>query len=91
MTLPTLEERVCELEKIVSRLQGQSHNGARTSFKPMTQDESMRFEEAMAYGRYYRQTGRDAPSNWKPGDPIPEPDEEWLGGDASVSPGLNES
>lgn len=35
------------------------------------------FDDAIAYGRYYRLTGKDPPPGWKPGDPIPEADEEW--------------
>lgn len=33
-------------------------------------------KEAEAYGRYFRKTGREAPPDWKPGDPIPEPRDE---------------
>ena len=35
------------------------------------------FADVIAYGRYYRVTGQDPPDDWKPGDPIPEPSEEW--------------
>jgi hypothetical protein len=41
---------------------------------PMTPDEIRAAEEAAAYGRYWRKTGREAPPDWNPGDPIPEPD-----------------
>jgi len=33
------------------------------------------FDELMAHGKYIRQTGHLPPPDWKPGDPIPEPDE----------------
>ena len=39
---------------------------------PMTPEESKVFDEVLAYGRYFRRTGRDAPPDWRPGDPIPE-------------------
>lgn len=39
-----------------------------------TPEELQTFDEAMAYGRYFRITGKDPPPDWKPGDPIPEPD-----------------
>jgi hypothetical protein len=43
-------------------------------------------KEAEAYGRYWRVTGREAPPDWKPGDPIPEPnyDEDDTDGDPAV-------
>ncbi len=39
---------------------------------PMTPDESKAFDEVTAYGRYFRKAGREAPPDWKPGDPIPD-------------------
>jgi hypothetical protein len=29
------------------------------------------FEDVIAYGRYFRVTGKEAPPDWNPGDPIP--------------------
>lgn len=31
-------------------------------------------DEMEPYSKYIRQTGESPPPNWKPGDPIPEPD-----------------
>ena len=39
-----------------------------------TPEELEAFDEMTAYGKYYRLTGRDAPPDWKPGDPYPEPE-----------------
>jgi hypothetical protein len=45
------------------------------------------FAAMVAYGRYWRITGQDPPPEWKPGDPIPEPnydDEDDTDGDRAV-------
>ena len=34
-------------------------------------------EEMKAYSQYIRKTGQLPPDDWKPGDPIPDPD--WWG------------
>lgn len=39
-----------------------------------TPEELMTFDEMTAYGKYYRLTGRDAPPDWVPGDPFPDPE-----------------
>lgn len=42
--------------------------------KPIPEHLLPAFDEAMAYGRYWRKTGKEAPPDWRPGDPIPEPE-----------------
>ena len=36
----------------------------------MTEEEERDWFAATEYGRYFRRTGREAPPDWKPGDPI---------------------
>lgn len=83
MAEPTLEERVAALEQKVAALTGQNAalpagNGPRWFEQmgpPMRPELEEAFDRALAYGQYFRKTGREAPPDWKPGDPIPEPDE----------------
>ena len=77
MSQQSLEERVAALEQAVTELrQGKPkwRNGDRP---PMTPELLAAQREMEAYGRYYRLTGKDPPPDWKPGDPIPEADEDW--------------
>jgi len=39
-----------------------------------TQEALVMFEEMVAYGKYYRLTGREAPPDWRPGNPFPQPE-----------------
>lgn len=77
MTERTLEERVEALERALAELQARlpapKKNWWEGIGRTMTPEDREAFEEAAAYGRYYRKTGREAPPDWKPGDPIPEP------------------
>jgi hypothetical protein len=41
---------------------------------PMTDEERQEYEAAAPYRAYIRQTGDLPPPDWRPGDPIPEPD-----------------
>lgn len=78
----TLEQRVAALEQQMAAL---SRNGSAQPpaggarwwerMGPQFKNDSV-FEEMLAYGRYFRKTGRDAPPDWKPGDPIPEANED---------------
>ncbi len=78
MSQPTLEERVATLEAAVAELQRRMPVPLwRQPPQPMTPELEQAAREAEAYGRYYRLTGKDPPPDWKPGDPIPEADEEW--------------
>ena len=81
-----LRESVNTLERKMADLQLAPMSSARFPLRPaLTAEDIKVFDEIDAYGRYYRQTGRDAPDDWKPGDPIPEPDATWLGIEESES------
>jgi hypothetical protein len=41
--------------------------------EPLPVELTEAFNDMAAYGRYFRVTGQDAPLEWKPGDPIPDP------------------
>lgn len=77
MSTEQLEQRVAALERTVVELQQKIDAGLQTGKwweqvgRPLNGDPL--FEEMLAYGRYFRKTGREAPPDWKPGDPIPEP------------------
>jgi hypothetical protein len=73
----TLEQRVEALEQIVAELQRKLVDvqpGGRwwEHGPPMTAEQRAVHEAMCAYGRYFRKTGREAPPEWKPGDPIPD-------------------
>lgn len=79
----TLEERVAALEQAVLELRAKQDAPRGIlhwleNQQPMSPELQRAHEEAEAYGRYFRRTGKEAPPDWKPGDPIPEPDEEWF-------------
>jgi hypothetical protein len=76
----TLEQRVAALEVAVAELQRKltgdtKHGNWWERFPPLTAEQREAHEEAAAYGRYFRRTGRLPPDDWKPGDAIPEPPE----------------
>jgi hypothetical protein len=79
MSQATLEDRVAALEAEVAELKRASKpwKFLETPRKPPTPEEEQVMLEAEAYGRYWRKTGKEAPDDWKPGDPIPEPDDDW--------------
>lgn len=87
MTTEQIEQRLQNIESKVSQLAGRfdSVYGSDPKAKwwekirPFSDELRETWEEAAAYGRYYRKTGKDAPPDWKPGDLIPEPDPEWMG------------
>jgi hypothetical protein len=72
----TLEERIAALEAEVAELKRapMSLKFWEIPRQPPTPEEEQVMLEAEAYGRYWRVTGKEAPPDWKPGDPIPEPD-----------------
>jgi hypothetical protein len=41
---------------------------------PLTDGQKVEWDEMQKYCLYVRQTGQDPPPDWRPGDPIPEPD-----------------
>ena len=69
----SLRESVIILERKMADLQREPKWNARLpSRQALTPEDIKVFEEIDAYGRYYLQTGRDAPDDWKPGDVIPD-------------------
>ena len=80
MTESTLEARVAAVEKSLAQVQQQLRQPAAPAAKGIlsiagTMTDYPEFDELMAHGKYIRQTGRLPPPDWKPGDPIPEPEE----------------
>jgi hypothetical protein len=80
-----LEDRVSKLERTLEDVKQQldalgevpnpkSRWWERIGNKPMTAEEQEAFDAMVEYGRYYRRTGKEPPPDWKPGDPIPEPE-----------------
>lgn len=77
----TLEQRVAALEQNFAELQRKLTTAPPATGKwweqvgPAFGNDPV-FEEMLAYGRYFRKTGQEPPPDWKPGDPIPEPEDE---------------
>ena len=76
----TLEQRVAALEQELAALKrGNTQQPANEKWweqiAPQFNNDPV-FEEMLAYGRYFRATGCEPPPDWKPGDPIPEFNEE---------------
>ncbi len=69
----TLEATVIEMNKLMEDKPATRKRGILSIVGTMA--DKPEFDEAVEYGRYFRITGREAPRDWKPGDPIPEP--EW--------------
>ena len=79
MAEPTLEQRVAALEQEVAGLKTRADGarppaGNQLALMGGAFPNDPVFEEMLAYGRYFRATGCEPPPDWKPGDPIPEPD-----------------
>lgn len=81
MSTEQLEQRVAALEQTVAKLQTKIAASPQPGKwweqigRPMSPLEREAFDRMVEYGRYFRKTGREAPPDWEPGDPIPEPDE----------------
>ena len=82
MTTEQLERRVTALERVVAELQHKvtGDPSARQPWweaigRSMSPQQQEAFDRMVEFGRYFRKTGREAPPNWQPGDPIPDPDE----------------
>jgi hypothetical protein len=80
MSQQTVEERLTALEQKMARVESvlPAAPPAQTKWwelpgPPPSPELLEAMKEAEAYGRYFRVTGREAPPDWKPGDPIPEP------------------
>ena len=75
----TLEQRVAALERSVAELKGNAPPANAKWWEqvggPMRPELCEAFDRMVEYGRYFRQTGREAPPDWKLGDPIPAADE----------------
>lgn len=41
---------------------------------PLSGEAAAALDDVAPHARYFRQTGEWPPADWKPGDPIPEPD-----------------
>lgn len=79
MTTEELARRVETLEASVLELRGRI--GSKTPKQKRgilsivgAMADMPEFDDAIEYGRYFRISGHEAPPDWKPGDPIPEPD-----------------
>lgn len=79
MTTKELEHRVETLETLVRELRDEvrqrpadSKRGILSMVGAFADDPE--FDDVVAHGKYFRATGRTAPPEWKPGDPIPEPE-----------------
>lgn len=84
MSADQLDQRLAVIEKTLADIQRQvdgiaadqrSRRWWERVGREMTPEQQQVFDEMTAYGRYFRKTGQEAPPEWKPGDPIPEP--EW--------------
>jgi hypothetical protein len=80
MSTEQLEKRLAEVEQkldaVIQRLDALPTKPAKKGILSIvgTMADDPDFDAAMAYGRYYRKTGKEPPPDWKPGDPIPEPE-----------------
>ena len=68
LTLAEVQQKLAALESARTKPKWWDKVG-----RELTPEESATFDEAAAYGRYWRVTGELPPDDWKPGDPIPEP------------------
>ena len=87
MSTEQLEQRVAAIEKTLADIQqqvaalvngGQPKKWQPPGPRPMTPEDEEAFQYMVEFGRYYRKAGKEPPPDWKPGDPIPDPDPEWL-------------
>ena len=72
--LADVKKELRELKLAVAALQPAKKPGILSIVGSMA--EFPDFDDAVAYGRYFRKTGRQPPPDWTPGDPIPEPMED---------------
>lgn len=79
MSLEQLERDVAELKAQVAALQERASeppaNADMMAARGMLKGHAG-FGDVIAFGRYFRITGQLPPDDWKPGDPIPEPEVE---------------
>lgn len=81
MSLEQFEQRLAALERELAEVKHQLGRPAPAAparwwerIEPIPDHLLPAFDEALAYGRYWRKTGKEAPPDWRPGDPIPEPE-----------------
>ncbi len=77
MTLEELETRLTKAEQAIEALQADAPARRRWWERPRpdatpVMEEDLKVMEA--YSKYIRRTGNSPPPDWKPGDPIPDPD-----------------
>jgi hypothetical protein len=75
--LARIEQKLADVERKVDTLVGGPSPNSRwweNLGPPMTEEERREWDEAAPRRAYIRQTGQCPPPDWKPGDPIPEPD-----------------
>ncbi len=76
LRLAGIERTLADVQQKVNTLAGGPSPASKWwEAVPPASDEVRREWDAMApYLAYIRQTGESPPKEWKPGDPIPEPD-----------------
>lgn len=80
MSADQLEQRLAAIEQTLAEIKQRLDTAIGPKkpwwerITPIPEEDRQAAEEAAAYGRYWRKTGREAPPDWNPGDPIPEPD-----------------
>lgn len=80
MSTDQLEQRLTAVEKAVEAVNARIDQLSTSQAKGIlsvvgSMKDFPEFEDVVAYGRYFRKTGQLPPPGWRPGDPIPEPDE----------------
>jgi hypothetical protein len=83
MSTDQLEQRLAAVEQALADMR-QQVDALTTDVQPkkwwerigreMTPEQEEAFREMVEFGRYFRKTGKEPPPEWKPGDPIPEPE-----------------
>ena len=80
MSTEQLEQRLTAVEKAVEAVRARVDQMSALQAKGVlsvvgSMKDFPEFEDVVAYGRYFRQTGQLPPPSWRPGDPIPETDQ----------------
>ena len=74
MSTEQIEERLARLEREMAELRERIEARDRPWWERLPKIDPQMFDEMQPYSEYIRQTGDAPPDDWKPGDPIPEPD-----------------
>jgi hypothetical protein len=79
MAVSTLEERLAAVESELANIRSQLASGPVSTKSILSIAGSMsnfpEFDELMEHSKYVRRTGQLPPPDWRPGDPIPEPEQ----------------